>query len=548
MPTSAESPSAESPSGVSRRGFLTRVGATGGAGAMFATMGALGLAPSADARTSAPFQPPQQSDFRLRGRAAGSVLVLGGGVAGLATAYELRKAGYRVTILEASDRVGGRNHTLRGGDRLTEIGGATQRSRFSDDVYWNAGPGRIAQWMTTMDYCRELGVPLEVFTNSNAQAYLYNEKAGMTAPVRWRTAKADVHGYVSELLAKATDQGALDKSLTAADKERLISYLRSFGAIGAKADGFAYKGGEQRGMTVVPGAAGQTGTPLGPVPSLGDVFASGVGRYFSFELGFEQAMLMFQPVGGMDQIPRAFAKAIGRDHIRLGAKVTKITNLADGVEVAYSSGGRDRLARADFCVATLPPHLLAKIPHNLGANVQSALATPTPSAAGKLGIEYRRRWWELDEQIYGGITNTDLDLSAMWYPSYGYHGRRGLVVAYYNFGAAADTYGKLAHPDRLQRALDQGAKIHGDRFKRDVAASMSVYWPKQPNIEGAWVGWPSSGEGGYDGDPGYKLLNQAQGHVYFAGDWLSHTIAWQHGAFESARKTVTELHQRVLKG
>src|SRR3712207_8479055 len=44
--------------------------------------------------------------------------------------------------------------------------------------------------------------------------------------IRHRTAKADVYGYVSELLAKATDTGALDGELTAADKERLIALDR----------------------------------------------------------------------------------------------------------------------------------------------------------------------------------------------------------------------------------------------------------------------------------------------------------------------------------
>jgi len=529
--------------GFSRRSFLARVGATGGAGAMFATMGALGLAPSAEAATKTPFQPPRPSDFSLRGRGAAKVVVLGAGIAGLTAAYELGKAGYDVTILEAQDRVGGRNRTLRGGDKLTEIGGATQHIGFSKGQYMNAGPARIAQWMTTMDYCRELGVPLEVFTNSNADAYIYNESAGMTAPVRWRTAKADVYGYISELLAKATDQGALDQRLTATDKERLISFLTSFGAIKGRAGGFAYEGTDgRRGYSVNPGAGHTSGTVLGPVPSLSEVLASGVGLRFSFEFGYSQAMLMFQPVGGMDQIPRALAQAIGHGKIRTGSKVTKITNLARGVRVEYQKNGRTSVLEADYCIATLPPHILAKIPHNLGANVQAALATPVPESTGKIGLEYRRRWWEEDEGIYGGITNTDLDLSTIWYPSSGYgSGGRGVVIGYYNFGGNADRYAAMTHADRLRRALDQGAKIHGAKYRQGVASSASIAWIRQPHIEGGWIGWPSRGAE-------YALLNEPQGNVYFSGDWLSYEIAWQHGAFESARKVVTELHQRVLKG
>ncbi|MEU8238092.1 hypothetical protein AB0C07_07605 [Actinoplanes missouriensis] len=60
---------------VTRRRFLQSVGASGGAGALFATMGALGLAP---ARAAIPaFCPPQQSDFHLTGRAARRVVILG---------------------------------------------------------------------------------------------------------------------------------------------------------------------------------------------------------------------------------------------------------------------------------------------------------------------------------------------------------------------------------------------------------------------------------------------------------------------------------------
>src|SRR5262245_32790808 len=347
---------------LSRRRFLQSVGVSGGAGALFATMGALGLAP---AHATAPdFRAPQPSDFHLTGRAAKKVVILGGGIAGLATAYELGKAGYDCTILEARGVAGGRNFTVRGGTEQTDLDGHTQRADFSDGVYMNAGPARIAQWMVTLDYCRELGVPIEVFTNQNGSAFIYNESTGMTPgnAVRYRTAKADVYGYVAELLAKATDQGALDVSLTTDDKARLLTFLRSWGAIGASTAGYAYTGTEHRGFTVDPGAGNEAGTILGPPPPLADVFASNVGRYFSFEFGYDQAMLMFQPVGGMDQIPRALTKAIGRNRVWLGAVVTGVTSGEDGVQVTYTQEGEEHLAKADFCVATLPPYLMARVP------------------------------------------------------------------------------------------------------------------------------------------------------------------------------------------
>lgn len=237
-------------SGSSRRNFLRQVGLTSGAGAMFATMGALGLAPTAQAASREPvFHAPSKGDFNLKGRAAAKVVIVGGGIAGLASAYELGKAGYDCTILEARAFTGGRNTTIRGGDTTTDLYGNKQTAKFHDGQYMNAGPGRIPQWMVTLDYCRELGVPVEVFTNVNANAYIFNERNGMKAPMRYRTAKADMYGYVSELLAKATDMGALDRQITADDQEKLLEFLKDFGDIG---DTLEYTGSPRRATASTP--------------------------------------------------------------------------------------------------------------------------------------------------------------------------------------------------------------------------------------------------------------------------------------------------------
>ncbi|WP_282699900.1 flavin monoamine oxidase family protein [Streptomyces sp. CC219B] len=526
----------------SRRDFLRNVGVAGGAGMLYSAMGALGIAPVPEAG-AAEYRAPRASDFSLSGRSAKKVLVLGAGIAGLATAYELGKAGYDCRILEAADRPGGRNWTVRGGTTLTDLDGRKQTASFTKGQYMNAGPARLPQSHVTLEYCRELGVPVEVFTNQNANAYIHHENSAALAgkPVRWRTAKADVHGYVSELLAKATDQGALDAELTAADKERLIAFLQNFGAIKGKADGYAYTGTDRRGYAVEPGAAFEEGTVLGPVPTLSDVLASGVGQRFAFELGYDQAMLMFQPVGGMDAIPRALAEAVGRGRITYGAEVSEVKDLPAGAEVTYKDPrGRTRTAHADFVVAALPPMVMARIKHNLGANVTAALKYPAATPVGKIGLEYRSRWWETDEHIYGGITPTDTDLGTVWYPSYGHLGRRGTLIGYYNFGANALAYSALPHDERLKRALSRGVRIHGDKYRTELDHSFSVAWHRTPHIEGGWVSWPSQS------GPEYKLLNQPAGHVHFAGDWLSHVIAWQHGAFTSARKVATDIHQKVM--
>ena len=134
-----------------------------------------------------------------------SVLILGAGLAGMCAAYELRNAEYRVQILEFNDRAGGRNWTVRGGDRITELGGLTQECGFDKDLYLNPGPWRIPYHHRAMlHYCKRLGVPLEPFAQVNYNAYLHSSRAFGGKPQRYREIKADYQGHVAELLSKAT--------------------------------------------------------------------------------------------------------------------------------------------------------------------------------------------------------------------------------------------------------------------------------------------------------------------------------------------------------
>jgi monoamine oxidase len=118
-----------------RRDFLHRVAAVGGYRATYLSMQALGLiGVAAEAEPLALEQ----------GNAHGTkVVVLGAGVAGLSAAYELRKAGYEVTVLEARDRVGGRTWTIRNGTKLEMTDGSRQICEFDPGLYWNCGAGRI---------------------------------------------------------------------------------------------------------------------------------------------------------------------------------------------------------------------------------------------------------------------------------------------------------------------------------------------------------------------------------------------------------------------
>ena len=216
--------------GFSRRDLLSLIGAVSGSAAMYHAMTSLGFA------SDSGYKGPIRLDGDPKGA---SVLILGAGLAGMTAALELRKAGYKVRILEFNSRPGGRNWTLRGGDSFIELGGFKQTCEFEQGLYINPGPWRIPyHHRAVLDYCKRLGVTLEPFIQLNHNAFLHATKAFGGVPQRIRDVKTDVQGQISELLAKVTQQGKLDEAVSKEDREILLQALKSWGALDGN---YAYK-------------------------------------------------------------------------------------------------------------------------------------------------------------------------------------------------------------------------------------------------------------------------------------------------------------------
>ena len=98
---------------LSRRQFLERMGTLGGLGAVYYGMAKFGLLPLAQAYAG----PPRIDQHAGEGQ---HIVILGGGIGGLCTAYLLRNTKFKITILEPNPYVGGRCLTLRRGDMVRE--------------------------------------------------------------------------------------------------------------------------------------------------------------------------------------------------------------------------------------------------------------------------------------------------------------------------------------------------------------------------------------------------------------------------------------------
>src|SRR5271157_4946229 len=193
---------------ITRRSLIHHVGRAGGVAAVWHTMSAMGLLPVPAAYAGPPQLAPGNGT---------RVLILGAGIAGMVAAYELGRAGYDCTILEARARAGGRNWSVRGGDVVQETGGVQPVTwDAAPHLYLNPGPARLPCIHDgILAYCREIGVVLEVMINDNRNALMQDDAAFGGVPQRSRAVINDSRGYVAELAAKAT--APLDRNLDEQD-------------------------------------------------------------------------------------------------------------------------------------------------------------------------------------------------------------------------------------------------------------------------------------------------------------------------------------------
>jgi monoamine oxidase len=219
----------------------------------------------------------------------------------------------------------------------------------------------------------------------------------------------------------------------------LLDHLRATGLLGI----------DDRGFDEPPAVeAGRVGSPdeLGTLLAMGHRVRE---RLEGNHRGaWHQAMPMCQPVGGMDTTVAALASALTTE-VRTGAVVVKVGEESNGVTVEPADGAS---LHADHGICTLPPHLASTIPSPWPRAVQRLLQASTPVTTGKLALEYDRRFWELDDRIFGGASRTDRPPRTIWYPSHGYLELGGIVVGAYPFGPAVDEF--TPWPSRLRsRAL-----------------------------------------------------------------------------------------------
>jgi monoamine oxidase len=465
------------------------------------------------------------------------VAILGAGVAGLVAAYELGRLGYECTLLESRERPGGRLWTARNGTKITLNGYGTQTCSFDEGNYQNLGPGRIPSIHGTMlGYLRELGVEMEVEINTTRSSLLQDDKVNGGKAVLQRQAINDARGEVAELLAKCISQGALDQTMTKEDRDRILTFLRTFGPLDSTRK---YVGSERAGYSAQPGAGDQTGVlskPLDLHTLLDESFWEGM----FFEETFDMQSTMFQCKGGNDRIAYAFAKKLG-DVILYNAPVKEIRKFAKGVRVVYIQDGVEKSLDADYCFCALPLSILKKVPNDFSAEHKKVIEDSTYASAYKVAWE-SRRFWEQDYNLYGGLSFLAQGCSPIWYPSANLFAERGVLVSGYQYHEIGTSFGSMTLEQKFAESRAAIERVHPGHGK-ELEKPLYIGWGYEPNNLGSWV--RTYGKTTETNKSNYETLITPDGPIYFIGDHASHVVAWMEGAALSAHRAIGLLNERV---
>ena len=433
-------------------------------------------------------RPPQRATSRCSGRAAAKVVILGAGIAGLTAAYELGKAGYDCTVLEAR-RPGRRAEPhvarRRPADRAERR--PTQTVTFGEGTYFNAGPGPDRAVDGHHGLLPRAGRPdRDVHQQQRARRTSTRSGHDGAGPLPHGP------GRRVRICRRAARQGDGRGRAGPAAHARTTgsgcsTSCGSFGDLGAQA---GLPGSTRRGYADLPGArAPASAVARARPPCRGPRRRHRPGDHLRLRLRPGDADV---PAGRRHGRDRHRPRRGGRRRTGSGpAPRSPRSPTWPTASRSPGSGGRQ-------CQGRLLHRHPAAAPARERSRTTSAPRSRPRSHAHPGRRPARSAWSTAGAGGRSTTGSTAASPRPTWTSPTSGTPRTATTPARPAGRLLQHRRGRRAvrraDPTRTAsgRALTQGKKIHGEKYRAGVLSSASIAWERQPHIEGGWVRWPSS--------------------------------------------------------